>query len=410
MSTYINPRIYKGESLIEFPDTYVALDIETTGLSPKLDKIIEISAILYQDNKVQDVFDTLINPEILISAHISNLTGITNEMVSSKPTIKDVLPKFLEFVANYVIIGHNINFDINFIYDKCEMYQLPYFSNCFVDTLRLFKKTQLDIPNFKLSTLCDFLNTENRCTHRSLDDCYACNEIYQFLKNHTQPLCCIGEIDYVEKITIPGENENFIYKKRCLVYSRKFTISSEQIQKILYKINSLSRLSFSQRLDYILLSEIDYIKYLENPDSFFHLETQATIISEKDLFDLCKITIKQKARFKKSKKEKISAKDIVSTIEEFDESHPVHGQEFVFTGTLNQPRNDLMQLVVNLGGKCNNSVTLNTNYLVVGSFEYETRIKGEKSTKIIKAENNIAKGQDLSIIDEDTFFDLINYK
>ena len=127
-----NTRIHKGESFIEMPMTYSVIDIETTGLSPEYDEIIEVSAIKVCNNKIVDTFTSLVQPrgyeyeddeypDVLlheyVSDFISQLTGITNDMLSTAPSIQDVLPKYLEFIGNDMLLGHNINFDINFLYD-----------------------------------------------------------------------------------------------------------------------------------------------------------------------------------------------------------------------------------------------------------------------------------------------------
>ena len=108
----------KGESLIDFPSDYTIVDIETTGLSPQQCEIIEISALKIRNDKIKAKFSTLVKPEGLIGRFITKLTGITNLMVENAPKIDKVLPKFLEFAGNDCIIGHNVNFDINFIYDN----------------------------------------------------------------------------------------------------------------------------------------------------------------------------------------------------------------------------------------------------------------------------------------------------
>lgn len=111
-------RELKGKSLIEIPNKYIAFDIETTGLDPMYDEIIEIGAIKIEDGKEIETFSTLIKPEYEIDEFITELTGITNEMVMDAPKINEVLPKFMDFIKDSIILGYNVNFDINFIYDN----------------------------------------------------------------------------------------------------------------------------------------------------------------------------------------------------------------------------------------------------------------------------------------------------
>ena len=122
-------RELKGKSLIEIPNKYIAFDIETTGLDSMYDEIIEIGAIKIEDGKEIETFSTLIKPEYEIDEFITELTGITNEMVMDAPKINEVLPKFMDFIKDSVILGHNVNFDINFIYDKLKVRLTAKFDN-----------------------------------------------------------------------------------------------------------------------------------------------------------------------------------------------------------------------------------------------------------------------------------------
>lgn len=117
----------KGKSLLVFPDDYTVIDIETTGLDPLFDDIIEIAGIKYRENKEIERFQSLINPGRKIGDFIVELTGITNEMLLDAPSIETVLPRFLEFVGNDTIVGHNVHFDINFIYDNVENLKMSSF-------------------------------------------------------------------------------------------------------------------------------------------------------------------------------------------------------------------------------------------------------------------------------------------
>lgn len=94
---------------------YVVVDIEKTGLDPQWNDIIEFGALRISDGKVIDSFTSLVNPGYEIDNFIIELTGITNEMLATASDIKAVLPKFLDFVGNSIVLGHNVNFDINFI-------------------------------------------------------------------------------------------------------------------------------------------------------------------------------------------------------------------------------------------------------------------------------------------------------
>ena len=175
-------REQKGNSLIEFPNKYIAFDIETTGLDPMYDEIIEIGAIKIENGKEVEVFSTLVKPKYEIDEFISELTGITNEMVKESPSIDAVLPKFIDFIKDSIILGHNVNFDINFIYDnliKCDMNPI---TNDFIDTLRLSRKLLPELKHHRLSDLADYYNINTVGSHRSLKDVRMTIEVYNNFK------------------------------------------------------------------------------------------------------------------------------------------------------------------------------------------------------------------------------------
>ena len=149
-------RELKGKSLIEIPNKYIAFDIETTGLDSMYDEIIEIGAIKIEDGKEIETFSTLIKPEYEIDEFITELTGITNEMVMDAPKIGEVLPKFMDFIKDSVILGHNINFDINFIYDNLINEDMKPITNDFVDTLRLSRRLLPELKHHRLSDLANY--------------------------------------------------------------------------------------------------------------------------------------------------------------------------------------------------------------------------------------------------------------
>ncbi len=171
----------KGKYLCEFPSDYTVIDIETTGLSPQKCEIIEISALRVRDDKIVKSFSSLVKPSVPISSFITRLTGISMSMVESAPSIKYVLSEFLEFVGNDCILGHNVNFDINFIYDNLQKYYDEEFSNDFVDTMRLSRK-YCDIKSHNLKSLAKYYNVSIAGHHRALVDCEITYNVYQNIK------------------------------------------------------------------------------------------------------------------------------------------------------------------------------------------------------------------------------------
>lgn len=180
-SNRLNSRI-KGESLMTFPDDYTVIDIETNGLNSAIDDIIELSAIRVREGKIVKTFSKLIKPQRPVGGFISKLTGISNSMLENELSIEEILPEFLEFVGKDTVLGHNINFDINFIYDKSMKYLNKAFPNSYVDTLKIARKLKLDCENHKLKTLADYYEIKSGRMHRGLEDCRVTFELYKCLK------------------------------------------------------------------------------------------------------------------------------------------------------------------------------------------------------------------------------------
>ena len=174
----------KGKSLTIIPQNYTIIDIETTGLDPQFDEIIEIAALKIQDGSIVAEFSSLVKPSGYyidlddgddvygyVSEFITDLTGITNDMLGTAPSIKDVAPKFTNFIKDDVLVGHNINFDVNFLYDTL-LEDLNYkFNNDFVDLMRLGRKIYPEFKNHKLNTIAKNLGVNTLNSHRALIDC-----------------------------------------------------------------------------------------------------------------------------------------------------------------------------------------------------------------------------------------------
>lgn len=176
------PRANKGKSLDYLVDDYVLVDIETTGLSPQKDDIIEIGAMKIKDNQVVDTFNTLLKIDRKVPSYITKLTGITTEMMESEGRdTTEVLKEFMDFAGSNIIVGHNVNFDINFIYDKCEKHLNIPLSNDFIDTMKIAKRL-VDTPNYKLGTLAEYFKVDYNGAHRGLKDVEITYEVYNKLK------------------------------------------------------------------------------------------------------------------------------------------------------------------------------------------------------------------------------------
>lgn len=171
-----------GKSLNKFIDDYVLVDIETTGLSPIYDDIIEIGAIKVEKNKTVDEYNQLIKIDRILPSKIIELTGITDEMLATGKMPKTVLEEFIGFVGDNVIIGHNVNFDLGFLRDKCKKYLNYNLNNDYIDTLYLARKLVPNSYNHKLGTLAKLFNISYEGAHRGLKDVEITYEVYNKLR------------------------------------------------------------------------------------------------------------------------------------------------------------------------------------------------------------------------------------
>lgn len=302
-----NTRPEKGTSKMEFLPDYIVIDFETTGLSPQYDCIIEIGALKVQKGEISEQYSTLVNPGFELDPFISELTGITDEMLHDAPAIADVLPLLIDFIGNDTVIAHNANFDINFLYDNCLNILKDPFSNDFIDTMRVSRRIFKDIKCHRLSNLVELLKLDGQAEHRALGDCQCTHQLYQYM------------MQYV------AENQ----------------IDTNTLFAITHNYNA-------------------------------------------------------------------KAMDIKATVTDYDTSHPLYEKVCVFTGALECfSRKEAMQIVANLGGINGDSVTKKTNFLVLGNNDYCASIKDGKSSKHKKAEALMLQGQDLAIIPETTFYDML---
>ncbi len=164
---------------------YVVFDLETTGLSPFKDEIIEIGAVkVDKDGQIADTFTTLVKPIRPVSEFIRNLTGISNEMLSDAPSIYTALPRFIDFVGEATVIGHNVTFDIAFVQQKAKIYQDIKFLNPYIDTLTLTRKVYPGLKSYKLQDLIKEYNLKTYAAHRALADVVATQQLYELLKKN----------------------------------------------------------------------------------------------------------------------------------------------------------------------------------------------------------------------------------
>lgn len=171
--------------MIEKVMDYVALDLETTGLSPCEDKIIEIGAVRFAGGKRVDELSCFVNPQIHIPTRITEITGIDDSMVEGAPHIEEALLELLDFLGELPILGHNIAFDYGFVCQKALDMKLRYHAMG-IDTHRISRYVLAGAESRSLESLCSFYNIVEEPRHRAFSDAAAAARLYECLYEEAQ--------------------------------------------------------------------------------------------------------------------------------------------------------------------------------------------------------------------------------
>ena len=227
----------------------IVFDIETTGLSRDLDRITEIGAVKLNNMEVVDRFQTFVNPERPIPANITELTGITDEMVEDAPSEKEALEKFIAFAGKGVLVAHNADFDTSFIKIACARQGLTYDIR-YTDTLKLARAALPHLKNFKLDTVAKEFKLGDFNHHRAIDDAEMLSKIFISLVNVSckgHPLEKFGDFN-----SILGN----VDVKKLNTYHMIILAKNQVGLKNLYKLVSYSNLNYFYRKPRVPLSEL----------------------------------------------------------------------------------------------------------------------------------------------------------
>lgn len=202
---------------------YVALDIETTGLSPRRDQILEIGAVKVAGGRLQERYASFVNPGIPIPPFITQLTGIDNEMVRFERNIRPVLEEFLEFCGDSVILGHNISFDYGFLAQNAANMGRS-FPCMAIDTLQIARKFLPELPGRKLEFLCAYYGIHQEKKHRAYEDAQAAAMLYeklvqQFADREERAFCPV-KLFYAVRKESPITNSQKVYLNDLMKYHR----------------------------------------------------------------------------------------------------------------------------------------------------------------------------------------------
>lgn len=275
-------REHKGKSILSFPCDYTVIDLETTGLSPVYDSIIEFGAIRVRGGEVVETFSSLVNSKgVYVDSYITELTGISQEMVDSAPSMADILPCFLNFVGSDILVGHNINFDINFVYDETIQQTHSYFSNDFIDTMRISRRLFRNERHHRLSDLCKRYNLDYSSAHRALDDCQLTYDCFNRLKSNViieygsedefkKQMSIVGRS--VRSSDITGNSEKLspfhpLYEKVCVITGVLEKMTRRNAMQIIADIGGINADSVTRKTNYLILGNNAYCQSIKDGKS-----------------------------------------------------------------------------------------------------------------------------------------------
>lgn len=287
-------RKYKGKSIVDFPSDYVVVDVETTGLDYRCCYMIEVCAIRYKNGQKVDTFSSLIQPpkeeiydldpdtdelymveEYFVSDFITNLTGITNEMLESAPTEDNVIPEVLRFIGDSVLVGHNVNFDVNFLYDAAEAYDLIV-SNNFIDTLRIAKKVFPELTQHRLSDIAAACSSPITETHRALPDCEATAFCFNCMKDIIsskmllEDFCQLFNMSYsaslkgIVRTTDSVDETNPLYNKKVVFTGTLDKMPRKAALQIVANLGGIPENSLNKHTNMLVIGNGEFVASVKN--------------------------------------------------------------------------------------------------------------------------------------------------
>ena len=220
------------------PRSYVAIDIETTGLDPKTDKIIEIGAVLVQDAVAVEEKSTLVNPKRELTERIQELTGIRDSMLEHAPGIEEVIGEFAEFGQGLPLLGHNILFDYRFLKQAAVNQKLTY-ERSGIDTLYLCRKFMPPEEKKSLGNACTYFQVDLTAAHRALADAYGAHGLYQRLAS-----------------LYGGERAEAFSSKTLIYKAKREQPASKRQKEVLHELIKYHRIDVTVQIDDLSRNEI----------------------------------------------------------------------------------------------------------------------------------------------------------
>ncbi|MBS6914803.1 MAG: 3'-5' exonuclease [Clostridium sp.] len=227
----------RKETPAQAGNSYLALDLETTGLDPKRDKIIEIGACRVRDGKIEKELSLLIHPHQPLPERITALTGITDEMLSEAPDMESVIGQVMDFCGDLPILGHHVIFDYSFLKRAAVNAGFP-FERTGIDTLGLCRRFMPEEEKKNLSAACAWYQVPEETAHRALSDARMAHFLYQKIR----------------ALNISGHEETFLPKPLIYKVKREQPASKKQ-KEGLRELAKYHRINLSVDIEYLTRSE-----------------------------------------------------------------------------------------------------------------------------------------------------------
>ena len=234
-------------------ESYVVFDLETTGFSPDVNKIIEIGAVKVEGGEIVDRFSTFVNPQVPIPFRIEQLTSIRDDMVIDAPVIDVILPKFMEFCDGCIMVAHNADFDMSFIKKNCENLGMEC-DPTIIDTVSLARVLLPQLNRFKLDTVAKAVGVSLDHHHRAVDDAACTADIFvKFIKMlHDRGVERLDQVNEMARSSV----DNIM---KANTYHAIILATCDQGRTNLYRLISLSHIKYYHRRPRIPKTE--FLKY-----------------------------------------------------------------------------------------------------------------------------------------------------
>ena len=313
-------RLFKGKSIIDFPETYVILDIETTGLDFEYCEIIEVAAIKYLDGVEIDRFSSLVQPHPYtcidednnmtieyVDEFITSLTGITNDMLKEAPLPLDVIPEFIDFIGNNTIVGYNVNFDINFLYDAAVKFELA-LKNDYVDILRIARKLYPDMQHHRLKDMVKKFHINISAEHRAMDDVIAEVEcLHKILDdidkgpgrkefiNSFHHKSYTNYKDFIDGLVSPNDvdNTNPFYGKTVVFTGQLSSMSRKDALTIISNIGGIPSNSVTSKTNFLVVGNEEFVSSVKNGKTLKMIKADDLKMKGKDIETISENTFLQ---------------------------------------------------------------------------------------------------------------------